>query len=150
MLFRSLRQHASRLAHFDRRGWDIETVDLPVFGPPAVGMERSYQEIVTVFGKLGCATEGRVFRGSAGYLASLDQPLHSEAVEHLIRVARASPPDDPLYVVAIGCVTNIASALLFAPDIAERIVVVWTAGYPSSAPHTNFAFNLEQIGRAHV
>ena len=139
-----LRQHASRLAHFDRRGWDIETVDLPVFGPPAVGMERSYQEIVTVFDKLGCATEGRVFRGSAGYLKNFDSPWHSQAVEHLIRVARASPPDDPLYVVAIGCLTNIASALLLAPDIAERIVVVWTAGYPSSAAHTNFAFNLEQ------
>ena len=143
-----LRQHASRLAHFERRGWDIETVDLPVFGPPAVGMERSYQEILKVFDKLGLTgagqTDGRVFRGSRGYLQSLDKPLHSEAVDHLIRVARASPLDGPLYVVAIGCVTNIASALLLAPDIAERIVVVWTAGYPSSAPHTNFAFNLEQ------
>ena len=47
-------------------------------------------------------------------------------------------------MVALGCVTNIASALLLAPDIAERIVVVWTSGYPSHAPHVNVSFNLEQ------
>jgi purine nucleosidase len=47
-------------------------------------------------------------------------------------------------VLALGCVTNIASALLLAPDIAERIVVVWTSGYPSHAPHINHSFNLEQ------
>lgn len=34
--------------------------------------------------------------------------------------------------------------LLLAPDIAERIVVVWTSGYPSTAPHVNDSFNLEQ------
>lgn len=47
-------------------------------------------------------------------------------------------------MLALGCVTNIASALLLAPDIAERIVVVWTSGYPSTAPHVNDSFNLEQ------
>ncbi|HEU5295295.1 MAG TPA: nucleoside hydrolase, partial [Burkholderiaceae bacterium] len=62
----------------------------------------------------------------------------------LIATARATAPDDPLYVVAMGCVTNVASALLLAPEIVERIVVVWTSGYPSSAPHVNHAFNLEQ------
>ena len=51
---------------------------------------------------------------------------------------------EPLYVVALGCVTNIASALLLAPDIVERIVVVWTSGYPSHAPQVNFSLNLEQ------
>ena len=139
-----LRQHAPRLAHFERKGWVIETVDLPVFCTPGEGMARSHHEILTLFDKLKCPVEGRVFRGCTGYLRGTDQPLHCDAVDHLISTARASDPDDPLYVVAIGCVTNIASALLLAPDIAERIVVVWTAGYPSCAPHPNHAFNLEQ------
>ena len=47
-------------------------------------------------------------------------------------------------MVALGCLTNIASALLMAPEISEHIVVVWTAGFPSHAPQANFAFNLEQ------
>ena len=140
-----LDQHAAQLAYFDRRGWSPARLRLPVFDPPAVGMERSYAEIGVVMDKLGIAHQGRVFRGSPGYLRSLAQPITSPATEHLIAAARAGDADgDPLYVLAIGCVTNITSALLLAPDIAERIVVVWTAGFPSYAPHTNFALNLEQ------
>ena len=47
-------------------------------------------------------------------------------------------------MLALGCVTNIASALLLAPDIVDHIVVVWTSGFPSHAPHANNSFNLEQ------
>ena len=139
-----LRNHASRLDHFERKGWKLETLDLPVFNPPAVGMERSYREILTVFDKLCIPHQGKVFRGSAGYLHHLDAPLPSDAVDHLIGCARATAPDQPLYVVALGCVTNIACALLRAPDIMDRIVVVWTSGFPSHAPNTNYSFNLEQ------
>ncbi len=137
-------QHAAMLAHFERQGWDLETAALSPFDPPGVGMERSLHAIEAVFDALGQRHDGRVHRGSAGYLTSLEQPLRSDAAMHLIRAARATPADEPLYVVALGCVTNIASALLLAPDIAERIVVVWTAGYPSHAPQPNYAFNLEQ------
>ena len=139
-----LRQHLPRLDHFDRMGWTLETVDLPVFNAPAQGMERSYDEIVNVFDKLHRPIEGQVFRGSAGYLLRADQPLRSEAVDHLVCAARAAVPEEPLYVVAIGCLTNIASALLIAPDIVDLIVVIWTSGYPSCAPHVNDSFNLEQ------
>ena len=140
-----LRLHGPRLAHAERRGWVLETLDLPLFNPPDVGMQRSFDEILRVFDALRQAPAGRVLRGSAGYLPDLATPLHSEAVAHLIATARATPADGPpLYVVAIGCVTNIASALLLAPDIIDHIVVVWTSGYPSHAPHANFSLNLEQ------
>jgi purine nucleosidase len=118
--------------------------DAPPFNPPAVGMERSYEEIRTVFDKLGIASAGRVFRGSAGYLPRPGEPMRSEAVDHLIECARQGDGTQPLYVLALGCVTNIASALLLAPELVDRIVVVWTSGYPSHAPHVNDSFNLEQ------
>jgi purine nucleosidase len=118
--------------------------DAPPFNPPAVGMERSYDEILNVFAKLGVGSAGRVFRGSAGYLPRPGEPLRSEAVDHLIACARQGDGAEPLYVLALGCVTNIASALLLAPDLVDRIVVVWTSGYPSHAPHVNDSFNLEQ------
>ncbi len=139
-----LHQHAARLDHFAQRQWPLDTVDLAVFNPPDVGMERSHDEILKVYDLLQMPTQGRVFRGSPGYLAGTSAPMDSEAVRHLIQTAREHPGDDPLYVVAIGCVTNVASALLMAPDIVHKIVVVWTAGYPSHASHTNFALNLEQ------
>lgn len=114
------------------------------FNPPAEGMERSYHEIVKVFELLRVPVSSRVLRGSAGYLPSTTQAVHSDAVDHLIASARAHQDAQPLYVLALGCVTNIASALLLAPDIVERIVVVWTSGYPSHAPQANNSFNLEQ------
>ena len=118
--------------------------DAAPFNPPAEGMARSLDEIRRVLELLCLPDAGRVQRGSAGYLSDLAQPLHSDAVDHLIATARATPERDTLYVVALGCVTNIASALLLAPDIAQRIVVVWTSGYPSHAPQVNHSFNLEQ------
>ena len=114
------------------------------FDPPHSGMERSYDEIERVYSLLSLPSAGRVYRGSAGYLESPTEARRSAACDHLIALARSAEPEQPLYVVALGCVTNIASALLLAPDIVDRIVVVWTSGYPTSAPHVNTSFNLEQ------
>jgi purine nucleosidase len=130
--------------HFERRGWDPAGVALPCFDPPGTGMERSVTAIETVFDKLGLPSAGRVHRGATGYLRARDEPQRSAAVDHLVATALATPEAEPLYVVAIGCATNVASALLLAPQIAERIVVVWTSGYPSHAPQPNHSFNLEQ------
>lgn len=118
--------------------------DAPPFNPPAEGMRRSLAEILRVYELLGRDHRGRAFAGSPGYLASPDRPLESDAAAHLVALARACPPGETLYVLALGCVTNIASALVMAPDIVDRVVVVWTSGYPSHAPHVNESFNLEQ------
>lgn len=115
------------------------------FAPPADGMARSVDEILRTFAAAGVDPAGRVLRGATGYMAAPHQARPSDAAEHLVALARDTPADGPpLYVLALGCPTNIASALVMAPDIAERIVVVWTAAYPSHAPHANASFNLEQ------
>lgn len=87
-------------------------------------MQRSHEEILRVFDHLGLDARGRVFEGSNGYLVSSTEPRRSPAVDHLIALARSCATDQPLYVAALGCVTNIASALLLAPDIVDRLVVV--------------------------
>jgi len=100
------------------------------FVGPDEGMELSYQEILKVFEFMAEDAAGKVWRGSPAYLPSLVEPIHSEAVAHLIERGMA---DDvrPLYVAAIGAVTNIASAILIEPRLIERIVVLWTSAYPS-------------------
>lgn len=114
-----------------------------VYVDPAEGMELSYQEILKVYGLLNENPEGKVFRGSPAYLTSLEEPIRSPAVEFLIERAMAS--EEPLYVAAIGCLTNIASALLLEPDILSRIVVLWTASYPSCVNLSNVpSLNLVQ------
>lgn len=130
-----------------RAGLPGAPADAPPFNPPDQGMWRSHAEIHRILALLqadGLQQLPPVLPGSPGYLPGPGQPLTSPAAEHLIATALATPEDQPLYVLALGCVTNIASALLLAPQIARRIVVVWTSGYPSHAPQVNDSFNLEQ------
>lgn len=51
--------------------------------------------------------------------------------------------DDPLYVVAIAAITNVASAILMEPAIIDRIVVVWLGGHSFEWPDTR-EFNMFQ------
>lgn len=110
---------------------------------PADGMERSYEEILRLLNFLGRSAEGFAFRGSTAYLGANRRPQENDAVRDLIDKARASAADDPLYVVAIGAITNVASALLLAPEIIHNIVVVWLGGHNLNWPHAR-EFNLQQ------
>ncbi|NQT87059.1 nucleoside hydrolase [bacterium] len=108
---------------------------------PGDGMERSYEEILRLLDRLGVASEGFVFRGSDRYLPSADETVRSAAAEDLVE--RAMAGEEPLYVVAIGAITNVAAAILLEPRILERIVVVWLGGQPQWW-HTAREFNLQQ------
>lgn len=93
----------------------------------AEGLEKNYQEILNVLDHLHSpAYKEKSFRGCTEKCK--DQPIMSEAVEHLIQVANDETREGPLYVVAIGGGTNIASAMMAAPEIKEKIVLVWIAG----------------------
>jgi purine nucleosidase len=109
---------------------------------PADGMEKSYREILRLLDKLGVPSDGYAFRGSTGYLPDYESPHRSPAATDLVVRAMASE-DEPLYVVAIGAVTNVASAIMIEPEIIKRIVVVWLGGHALHWPHAR-EFNLRQ------
>jgi len=106
---------------------------------PGNGMELSYEEILRLLDRLNVSSEGLAHRGSNGFLVDYDNPYTSDAVNDLIE--RAMSSDEPLYVVAIGALTNIASAILIEPKIIEKIILVWLGGNALHWPHTN-EFNL--------
>jgi len=108
---------------------------------PADGMERSFAEIERLLDRLHRRDQVRVLRGARGYLAGADCPQESPAAHDLVRLAMDGP--DPLYVVAIGAITNVASALLLEPRLVRRVVIVWLGGNPLYWP-TAREFNLEQ------
>ncbi len=109
---------------------------------PGDGMEKSYEEILRLLERLDRSPEGFVFRGSTTYLPESKEPVESEAAANLIRLAMEDR-DAPLYVVAIGAITNVASAILIEPQIIEHIVVVWLGGQPHYWPSAR-EFNLQQ------
>ncbi len=117
---------------------------------PGDGMERSYNEILEVLRRLGVSPSGLVHRGVTDFVGPQRLAKPAPAVEDLIARARNSSVDDPLYVVAIAAISNIASALLLAPDIADRMVVVWLGGHALDWPD-QMEFNLRQdVGAAQV
>ena len=84
-----------------------------------------------------------VYRGSRQYLESETRPVDSPAADDLIARARALKDGETLYVAAIGAITNVASALIKAPDIAKKLVIVWLGGHATHWPDTN-EFNMCQ------
>ena len=121
-----------------------ELRNLAPFDPPGDGMRRSQAEARRILSLLPGSASVPVLAGATDYLRAADRPQPSEAAAHLVDLAWAQPDDRPLVVLAMGCATNIASALLMAPELVQRLVVVWTSGWPSHAPHANHSFNLEQ------
>lgn len=96
---------------------------------PADGMEKSYNEILKLLDFAGRGDMKAVtFRGSPEYLPNEETPVMSDAVRDLIDRARTYTSENPLYVVAIGAITNVASAIIAAPDICDKIVIVWLGG----------------------
>lgn len=110
---------------------------------PQDGMEKSYNEILAILERMNVPSEGLAFKGSTSYLPSGEEPVDSPAARDLIAKALAAPDDEPLYVVAIGAITNVASAILLEPRIIEKIVVVWLGGQILSWRDTK-EFNLIQ------
>lgn len=110
---------------------------------PADGMEKSYQELKKIAGIVPEMANIPIYRGSETYLPGSETPVESEAARNLVERAMASEEDDPLYVVAIGAITNVASAILMEPRIIEKIVVVWLGGHALHWPNTK-EFNLFQ------
>ena len=108
---------------------------------PADGMQKSYDEILCLLKQLDVSPDGFVHKGSTQFLARPEDPAQSDAANDLI--ARAHQSDEPLYVVAIGAITNVASALIIDPSIVEKIVVVWLGGQPYHWPSAR-EFNLQQ------
>ena len=108
---------------------------------PRDGMEKSYAEILNILGKMNVRKP--VFKGSESFLSDPGKAVNSEAVRDLISRAMTCPDDELLYVVAIGAITNVASAILFEPEIINKIVVVWLGGHAFNAKDTN-EFNMKQ------
>ena len=106
---------------------------------PGDGMEKSYEEILRLLERLDVSADGLVHKGSTDILRDLT-PQQNAAVDDLI--ARSMESTAPLYVAALGALTNVASAILKDPSIIERIVVVWLGGH-AHYWHTAHEFNLQ-------
>lgn len=102
----------------------------------AGSMQKSYDEIRTILDAMDI--EVPVLRGQDGPL-SVDETV-SEAVRFIIEEAKRES-ENPLFILCQGAITNVAKALQTAPEIKDRITVVWIGTHgeaPCKAPFTEF------------
>ncbi len=96
-------------------------------------MQDSYDEIVKVLSMLGEHGNIPVYHGAEDALLSENEPKDSEGARLIIEEAMKDD-ERPLFVACIGAITDMASALLLAPEIADKnMTVIWIGGrdYPS-------------------
>ncbi|MGI6224431.1 MAG: nucleoside hydrolase [Prevotella sp.] len=77
---------------------------------------------------LGMSGRWKVVPGAEHGMTDTHKPIDSEGARLIISEARKCSPDKPLYVCCGAALTNVASALLLAPDISRSIVLVWIGG----------------------
>ena len=141
---------------FSKKRMDVLSINAAPFSmnnrsdDPQKGMELSYDEIFRLLEKINFKKNNFVFKGSTKYVGFEKKPISSPAADNIIETALKCSANDPLYVIAIGAITNVASAILKEPEIINKIVVVWLGGNALYWPENN-EFNLKQdIGGAQV
>ena len=94
-------------------------------GSPAEGMRLSAEEARRVLALCG-REEVPVVEGSERF-SDGGTTVESPAAERILQLSREGGAE-PLHVVAIGALTNIASALWMDPTLKDRIVLHWLGG----------------------
>ena len=105
------------------------------------GMEKSYNEIFRIMKLVDPEAKIPVYRGSTAFMTDVKVPVESEAADNIINTVMNSK--ELVYIVALGAITNVASALVKCPEIADKAVLIWLGGHALHWQDTK-EFNLRQ------
>ncbi len=111
----------------------------------ADGMNKSYDEIINLL-QLTAREDLKslVFKGSESFLKDETTLIESQAADFMASLSDQYSPENPLYIVAIGAITNVASAILKNPAMKENCVVVWLGGHAAWEDYGASEFNMKQ------
>jgi purine nucleosidase len=129
---------ALSLALLSPERFDIQGIVGATFitgGPESV--EMSCREIETILKLAGLEGQIPVYPGGQP-MAYPYAPSESEGIDFIIQKAMEHSAEDPLWIIGLGAATDMASALLKKPEIADRIIAFWhlRTAWPEKA--TNF------------
>lgn len=102
-------------------------------------MQKSYEEILKILDLMDMEPENLAFEGATHAMPDEHTPVPSEGAELIIREAMSDDPR-PLYVTFLGPLTDMASALLMEPRIADKLTVIWIGG--GKYPNGGYEYNL--------
>ena len=75
-----------------------------------------------------------VYEGARSFMPDTETPVDSPATDYLCKRFAELADGEKIIVCAIGCGTNIASALLKDPSIADKMILVWQVGHVPECP----------------
>jgi purine nucleosidase len=84
------------------------------------------RQVVELCGK---TAQVPVLSGAPTAMVDIQTPQHSAGIQFIIDEAMRDDVDTPLFVVCGASLTEIASAYLIQPRIADRLTVVWIGGH---------------------
>ncbi|MDH5610510.1 MAG: nucleoside hydrolase, partial [Cyclobacteriaceae bacterium] len=133
-------QHAMAYLFFNGETFDVRGVT--VNATPSGGeIGLHYTEAQRIIRLCGVAGRVPLYSGADGGFEAIVGSLNDddydgkEAVEFIIAEAR-QPREQPLVLLPVGKLTNIALALKKAPDIASRVTIVWLgSNYPEKGEY---------------
>lgn len=104
----------------------------------AQSMKDSVDEVLKLVDMLNLTGQIPVLSGAPGPMPDEKTPIDSEGARFIIEEAMKED-SRPLYVLFIGTLTDLASAYLLEPRIADKMTAVWVGGgtYPDGHPEFN-------------
>lgn len=104
----------------------------------AATAQKSFDEAQKVVDLMGLHDDVKVYHGCAETLPDEKTPVDSEASRFIVEEAMRED-ERPLVITVQGAITNVASAYLMKPEIADRIMVIWIGGgvYPKGGDEFN-------------
>ena len=130
-------------ARFDIEGFVATHFAASAFGADGpASTQKSYDLILELLNIAGLANRYRVARG-AEPMQYLNWPSQGEGVDLILERAHAGSADDPLWVVALGAATNLASAIAKDPSIASKVRFIFHARSPQTWPERSVQYNVK-------
>lgn len=102
-------------------------------------MMESYRECEHLLSLMGEAGKVPLYKGATHPMSDEVTPVVSEGAELIVREALRED-DKPLFVIFLGPLTDLASAYLMEPKIADRLTAIWIGG--GQWPYGEREFNL--------
>lgn len=104
--------------------FEVKAIFAEHFGHPGT-TKKSYAEILTILDAMSISVP--VYMGEEGKLSEVEGKELSPAARYLIEEAMRED-EKPLYVLGLGAITNIASAIRRCPEITAKMTVIWIGG----------------------
>ena len=134
--------YAVALALASPERFEIEGFVATHFAAQSNSIDKSYSQLLELLEAADVTGKYAVKKGSHP-MQYAKTPCQSEGVDLIIERALHGDADNPLWVVALGAATNLASALLIEPSLSEKVRFVFHARSHLTWPQRSTQFNVQ-------